>query len=724
MDRKTIAGLAFFLLLLKHAATVSAGELENDRADLRATLIQTPIRLDGVLSEEVWKRAQVVDTFRQREPNEGEPASERTEVRILMDRKYLYVGVICYDSEPEKIIAKEMERDSDLERDDNFALVLDTFFDQRSGFLFATNPNGAKFDAQLGFGRERMDPNWDGIWDVRAAITEEGWSAEFLIPFRTLRFKEENVQRWGINFRRMIARKNEEDLWKAWRRNDGLLQLTQAGVLELSSSVERGHHIELMPYMSGGFEKGYPGYGYETGRTGKTGLDVKYGLTPTLTLDLTLNTDFAQVEADQVRINLTRFNLFYPEKRDFFLESASNFQFGSEHRAMAFYSRRIGLTRTREPVPILAGVRLSGKAGRYDVGALTIQTGKHEEMESTNYTVLRFKRNVLRQSYVGMIYTQKTPAETTSVNRVAGVDFRFVTDRFLGNKNFVVAGYAMKSFTPGNAPQTHALNFFVDYPNDLIDMFLFFGEVGDRFNPEVGFVRRKGLRSYGGSFRFMPRPNIRQVRKFHFAFRVFSNYTFSGVLDSRMMMFRPFGIIFQSGDVVEVDIERNFDFFPQDFPLFGEVYVRAGKYEATSYQVKVETNQSRFFSIEAAYRWGGFYSGTHRKTELETALRFSKYLSVAGGMNYTDAQLPEGSFVAWEWFTRLQFAFTTRLSGFIFLQWNNEDDETILNFRLRWIPRLGSDFYLVYNEVEDTRLGRFQPKHRVVLAKFTYWWGI
>ena len=716
----------FFLLILCGILYFSAVPAAAASADgtVRAVFSPGKIRVDGWLKEPIWRRATVINQFTQREPEEGKPATEKTEVRVVVDRDNLYVGVICYDSDPGGLIAKEMERDSQLERDDNFALVLDTFFDQRTGFLFATNPNGAKFDAQLGFGRERMNRNWDGIWDVRARKLENGWSAEFVIPFKTLRFHEGSAQRWGINFRRIIARKNEEDLWRAWRRNDGLLQLTAEGVLVLPRPARRGRNLEFMPYVSGGLEKGYPGYPYQSRQTQKAGLDVKYGLSPTLTADFTFNTDFAQVESDQVRINLTRFNLYYPEKRDFFLESSANFSFGSEHRAMAFYSRRIGISPDRKQVPILAGARLSGKAGDYDVGLLSIQTGRFGSIPSTNYSVLRLKRNVLEQSYIGMIYTQKTPADTASVNRVIGADFRLSTDHFLGGKNLTFSGYFMKSFTPGAAPGTHAYSVFVDYPNDLIDTFVAFSEVGDRFNPEVGFVRRGGLRSYGMSFRFMPRPAIPGLRKLQFVARSFSNLTLDNVLDSRMTMLRPFGFILQSGDEFEFNLLKNYDYLRRPFPLFKDVVIEPGRYDALGYELKLKTNPSRLLSGEISCQWGGFFSGTQQKIEWTSSLRLSRYLTVSGGLNTTDARLPEGNFVANLWFSRLRFAVSTHLTGLLFLQWNNEDSETTLNFRIRWIPKLGSDFYFVYNEVQDTQFSRLQPKYRVVLTKFTYWWSI
>ncbi|RMF42811.1 MAG: hypothetical protein D6751_11530 [Deltaproteobacteria bacterium] len=335
MPKRGQCGFAHFLfvpillLALVCGQGALAGQTDHQAGVVQAIHIDTPIRIDGRLTESAWRKAMPVTHFRQREPREGEPATERTEVRILFDNQNLYLGVRCFDAQPQLIIAKEMETDGRLSLDDNFTVILDTYHDYRSGFYFQINPNAAKLDAQLGDGGDSFNRNWNGIWDVRARITPEGWEAEIILPFKTLRFSEKETQTWGINFRRFIRRKNEEDLWQAWHRNQGIRQLSAEGTLLLPWPVKRGKNLELKPYMTSGFQAGNPAYGYRNDQQWKTGLDAKYAITPTLTADLTLHTDFAQVEADRARINLTRFSLFFPEKRDFFLESESNFSFGA-----------------------------------------------------------------------------------------------------------------------------------------------------------------------------------------------------------------------------------------------------------------------------------------------------------------------------------------------------------------------------------------------------------
>jgi hypothetical protein len=683
-------------------------------------------KIDGFLNEAAWQSSWVIDEFIQREPKEGVIATERTEVRIVTDADNLYIGVTCFDVDPSSIIAKEMERDSDLDRDDNFSFILDTFHDKRSGFYFAINPNGAQFDAQLGTrGRRGMNRDWDGVWDVRSRILEQGWSAEIVIPFKTLRFHEQENQTWGINFRRKIARKNEESLWRGWRRNEGLLQLTAAGELQLSGRIEQGRNLVVIPYFSSGYEKGFRPYDdFETGGTSKTGFDLKYALTPTLTADVTFNTDFAQVEADQEQVNLTRYSLFFPEKRDFFLENQSNFEMGSRFRALAFYSRRIGLGEERESVPILAGGRVTGKTGKMDIGLLSIQTRETGDTPATHFSVARFKRNIFEQSHFGMIYTRKSPGEESSNNQLVGADLSLRTSKFRGNRNLSLSTYFMQSFSPSTNSQNHAFNFSLSYPNDLIHANLAYAEVGENFNPELGYVRRTGARMWFGSFNVAPRPKILNLRKIELNSRVFYNSDFHGSLESAGTTFRPIGLVFQSGDEFEFNVSTNHDFLTEAFDIFDDIEIKEGRYDVVKYELRFETNDSRLVSSGIRYKWGGFFSGNQRAMNLGTRLRLSKRLSVAGEYKYTDTDLLEGSFVTHEVASRVNLAFNTRLTARLFLQWNNEDEEIGLNFRLRWIPRLGSDFFIVYNEIEDTALSGLRTKHRVLLTKLTYWWNL
>lgn len=568
-----------------------------------------------------------------------------------------------------------------------------------------------------------MNPNWDAIWDAQARVTDRGWEAEIIIPFKSLRFQQADPHEWGFNVRRYIARKNEQDLWQAWLRNQGVRQLSEAGTLILRGELKQGKHLDLMPYVTTGIQRAQDEQ-VEMDTQFKPGLDVKYGLSSNLTLDLTLNTDFAQVEADRARINLTRFNLFYPEKRDFFLENSSNFNFGSYHRVMAFYSRRIGLSPDREQIPIIAGGRISGKIGGTNVGFLNVQTRADKGIPSTNFTVLRLKQDIFRKSYVGMIFTNKSPADTGTVNQVAGADIELSTSRFMGNRNLIFHSYYMKSIAPFQEPNNHAFRVFVDYPNDLFDNFMSYMEVGEHFNPEMGFVWRRNIRTYYGHVRFMPRPNFLNIRKFIFQLRGYYTTDFNNVLQTRDWEFRPFAFVLHTGDELEFNIQHNYDRLECDFPIFEDYVIPAGIYQGLRYELQVYTARRR--PVSGGFEWneGEFYTGHRRRLEFTGRLRLNKYVSITGDYLRTEVHLSDGDFTTHETSARINVNFTPRLTSRLFIQWNNEDDEINFNFRLRWIPRLGSDVYLVYNEIQETDIPGFRSKNRVLMAKVVYWLGM
>ncbi len=710
-----------FSLLLLWISLIAGAE---PPATVIATFLDGNIQFDGYLRESEWQQAAPINDFRQREPREGEPASEPTLVRVLFTPDYLIIGIQLRDSAPNAIIAKEMELDGRLSWDDNFTVVLDTYHDQRTAFLFRINPNGAKLDAQLADDGESFNKNWNGIWDAKAHITPEGWEAEIIIPFKTLRFNGSDRIVWGVNFRRYIARKNEEVLWQSWRRNLGIRKISAAGTLVIPRRVKRGKHLELKPYITGGIQQSRIEGGYSLDTQSKIGLDLKYGLSPTLTADLTFNTDFAQVEADRARINLTRFNLFYPEKRDFFLESSSNFIFGSMYRSLAFYSRRIGLGPRGEPIPIIVGARLSGKINHTNLGFLNVQTDRRGNTPPTNFTVLRLKQDVFKQSYLGMIFTNKMPADRGNANRVVGMDFTYSTSSFLGNRNLIFHSEYMESFSPDREPQNANWRIYLDYPNDLFDNFVQYAETGKNFNPEMGFVRRKDIRGTYGHIRFAPRPPISNLRKLVFMIRASYSTDFNNVLQSRNLSLRPLGFVLQSGDVMRLDLKSDYERLDYDFNIINNIVIPRGIYRMKRWELQFNSNSSRPVSGTLTVGGGEFYSGTSSQLKLQGRLRFNKYLALSGDFQRTSARLSEGSFTAYETSARLNINFTTHLTSRIFLQWNNEDNEVNLNFRLRWIPKLGSDVYLVYNELQDTQIPGFQSKDRVVMLKVAYWWGI
>jgi hypothetical protein len=438
----------FFILLIYIFSPMVICE-----SQIRPVLTQSPIKLDGLLVEPAWENAEPINDFTQRELSEGASPTEKTEVRILYDNNNLYIGVICYDSEPEKIIHKELKLDGNLKSDDMFAFVIDTYNDKRMGQYFEVNPNGARFDASFNNGVQiwSLNEEWDGIWDVYGRITEYGWSVEIVIPFKTLRYPSTETQVWGINFMRIIQRKHEEVLWRGWKRNDGIFQLSKAGTLHIAEPLKKGLQLDVKPYILTGVERELDS---DSDEVFNYGLDVTYGLDSNTTLTLTTKTDFAQIESDKEIINLTRFNLRYPEKRDFFLEGAETFSF-TQGSSNLFYSRRIGISPEREEVPILGGIKLTQKTGSFRIGIMSMQTDEKNGYPQTNYSAIRVKKDIFEQSYVGFIATNLLDGKRHD-NQLYGVDFKYRTDKFLTDKNFEVDASVAGTVTDGKTGKSMA----------------------------------------------------------------------------------------------------------------------------------------------------------------------------------------------------------------------------------------------------------------------------
>ncbi|MCP5105471.1 MAG: carbohydrate binding family 9 domain-containing protein, partial [bacterium] len=497
MKAITFILLCLFLMGVQYA--------QKSRPDtIRALAIDNPVKLDGRLDDPQWARAKPIVNFTQRELNEGSPATEETRVAILYTKKHLFVGVWCFDAAPSKIIAQELKRDFDFGKEDNFEMIIDTYRDRRNGYLFVTNPNGAMADAQIGDNGRSVNEEWDGIWDVKAKITDRGWFAEIKIPFSTLKFSSAAVQTWGINFERNIRRKNEQLLWQGWSRISELEQVARAGTLTGLKDIPSVKLLEFRPYAIAGGQKDRD----EKGTIVKDlGLDLSYLITPALKLNVTANPDFATAESDRVQVNLTRFSIFYPEKREFFIDGANFFNFNMGGIIRPFYSRRIGLSDSGEEVPILGGVRLMGKHGKSTIGGLVMQEAKTGDLPTTNYSVVRWRQDVLEQSSVGFIATGKI--HPGHFNTLFGADFLYSTSTLFKNKNLSVGGAFVHSHTSDSAEKNgNAQRLFLSYPNDYIEADASWERSSKGFNPEVGYLRRSDFQKYYTEIQFNPRPKF------------------------------------------------------------------------------------------------------------------------------------------------------------------------------------------------------------------------
>ncbi|MDX2129303.1 MAG: DUF5916 domain-containing protein [Chloroherpetonaceae bacterium] len=659
---------------------------------------QEKISLDGKLDEVLWQKAIRITNFTQRNLVEGEPATERTEVAVLYDEENLYFGIWSYDSYPEKIVAFEQRRDFSWWREDNFNIILDTYHDKRNGYLFVTNPNGARADALIIDNGVGFNVDWNGVWDAASTRTEFGWFAEIKIPFTTLKFSEQEEQIWGINFERNIRHKREQVQWQGWARDASIEQLNRAGTLVNLRGLKSTNLLELKPYLLSGVQQ-------ESNKSidwqRNIGADLNYLFTPTLKLNLTANTDFAQVEADQAQINFTRFPLFFPEKREFFLEGRDYFDFGTD--ALGFYSRRIGLSDNGLPIPILAGARLLGKAGSTTLGVISMQTAAQDTQRSVNYGAYSFRQDIFDQSRVGVIATSKI--ESNRQNYVYGLNTRLATDQFLGNKNLVFESAFAQSYTSDSTNKIgNTFNFGIRYPNDLISMRADFSKLDSRFNPEVGFVGRNNYKSALFACDINPRPNIDGIQQIFFT-PLFANFFWNdltGARESAVLAGSPFGIQLNSGDSFWVWIEHQTDIPPEDFPLGRNILIQAGEYNFTRYELNAETFDGRWVSGYGGVSWGDYYGGTRLNFNVGTSFRLSRFITFDFEYQHNELRFESGKIFTNQIISRTEFSMSPKFFGGLFAQWNDNDNQALLNFRLTWIPTIGTDFFFVFTQSFNT----------------------
>lgn len=711
-------------------------------ARVTAVEAEAPLRVDGVLDEAAWVESFSASDFRQREPAEGEPATERTEVRVLVDERTLYIGVMAYDSDPSGIIARILQRDQLMQSgfggggpefagDDAIAILFDPFHTHRNGVVFATNPNGAIFDALLTDEGREFNVDWQTVWEVAAAVTDDGWSAEFAIPFRSLRYptNAENAP-WGFNVYRVIRRKNEEVLWSSWLRGEeGFQRVSRAGHLEGLDNLPRSNlNLEIKPFLLGGGTQQEAGPA-DTDIDGRydLGVDLKYEVRPGLTFDGTVNTDFAQVEVDNQQVNLTRFSLFFPEKRDFFLENAGVFEFGTRGGFepppfLMFFSRRIGIS-SEGVIPILAGGRLTGRIGGQTVGVLNVVTDRQEFVTSTdstptisvidreNFAVGRFKRDIGSNNYVGAMITDRRSSHRS--NTVGGVDFSAWPTSKLN-----VQGY-LAGTTSSDGPSGTSYRLGAQYQSD------FFNADGQHIyvDPDVetamGFVLRKDLRRSELNLRIVPRPNVLGLRRVS----VFTRGNYQTRTDGILQDWRlSTGIspTWNTGDDFVLFLARGFTRLDEGFDLSDEVFIPAGDYDVWEIGgfANSSTNRPVFVSIRGGYEQ--FYEGRRLELSGDITLAANANLSLTGGLSHNHVDTPFGVLDADIGSLRVSVAASTKLFANALVQYNSLDNVLSANIRLNYIYRPGSDFFLVFTEERGSVSSLSSFRNRGLVAKLTY----
>ncbi len=731
-------------LLLASGVTAAAQTSQNGGIDygtarrdrrLQATPSQGAIALDGRLDEPSWAAAPVAKNFVQNDPREGEPATYDTEVKLLYDDRALYIGVFARDPEPGQIMVNELRKDFNTGSADGFQVVIDTFHDERNGYQFAINPRGAKWDSQMSNEGRDQNSNWDGIWDVGTRIGEDGWYAEIEIPFKTLKFGPEAMQTWGINFQRRLRRRNENSYWSPLRRIHQLSRVSMAGTVDGLQGLKPGANIRVKPYALANFNKLA---GVEVDRDYDGGVDVKYGVTSGLTWDFTVNTDFSQVEADEQQVNLTRFSLFFPEKRDFFLENSGVFQFGAGNTGggggggggggrqnasqdmIFFFSRQIGLSPAGDAIPLLAGSRITGRVGGWSVGALNIQQRDKDLSPSTNFTALRLRRDILANSDIGVMMLNKDP-KGADHNRAFGADanFRFFRDLTL---NFAAA----KSDTPvaripGTGDDWYSKSSF-GYRGALLETRGMFQTIGSRFNDEMGFVPRTGVDNAEGYLGLHLRPKRfqRWMRETfpHVQIENFTKRNGAG-LESRYMDWH-WPVTFQNSSFIEVGTNPNVEVIDDRFAINSRrgIFVEPGRYEFKEHFILANSNSAAPFAVNLRYGTGDFYEGYRRNYTIGGTFRMNEHLNLSLSDQINDIDLSAGSFVTHLVTARVNYYFSTKVFVNALVQYNTDTSQWSSNVRLDIIHRPLSDIYLVYNERHDSRSGALIS--RAVIAKMTY----
>ncbi len=712
------------LLLAAHFGLLGAASGQRATEGLPEALavrVAAAPTFDGLVNDPLWESIEPASDFVQQNPDEGKPATERTEVRVAFDDSNLYFGIICYDRQRENIVVTQNRRDGSLDDTDSIQLLIDTYNDGQSAFVFGTSPTGIEFDAQVtkagqtrgsgggparaggagGGGAQRagaaaFNLNWDAVWRVRSQVTERGWESEIVIPFRTLRYKPGPDQTWGLNISRNLRRRNELSFWSPVSRAFEFTQIEIAG--QLRGIEARPHrNLKLLPYVIGGVSQDFRLDEDRVNRKINGGLDIKYSLTPGLTLDGTVNTDFAQVEVDDVQINLTRFDLFFPEKRPFFLENSGFFEFGSPREVEIFFSRRIGLDEHRREVPIDAGARMSGKVGKYQVGVLNMQT-RHVEgrTPANNYAVGRVSRELPNRSSIGLIgVSRQTAGESEGAreyNRTFGADANIGIGKF-GNW----FSYAAATQTPGLDGDAHAYSSRFDYDDATHRVSVSYLEVGENFNPEVGFVRRVKFRKPSASYRYTYYPQngawrtIEPHAFFQNWYTLGSNEKESGFehyhLDSRL----------QNGGRLGLAYNRNFERLRVPFGVFPGVRIPVGAYQFGESIANFQSDPSATLFGGGTFALGDFYSGSIKAFSFTGGVRKGQNLTWTLTWARNNIDLPTGEFHTDLASLRFNWSITPKSYFQTLSQYSNRTNQISHNIRLGLLSTSSTGLFVVYN---------------------------
>jgi hypothetical protein len=697
-------------------------EIIYSQSAVQAVRTDEPPVINGILSEELWQNAVPVTELFQREPNPGDPVSQTTEFYVLYDDDYLYIGVRNYDTG--RIVAREMARSASLRNEDRVQIFLDTNSDGRTAYLFELGARGSKGDAIISANGQEINRDWQGLWDGKTSIHSYGWEAEFAIPFKTITF-DENQTTWGIKFYRQIERNLEEAVWPLTDINARDEQVSDAGILVGLEGMNQGIGLDLTPWVLGGHNN------REDGQTfmGDIGLDAFYQITPSLRGVVSINTDFAETEADTRQVNLTRFSLRFPEKREFFLDGANYFNFGISGegqnpystRLIPFFSRRIGLDQSGSMLPVYAGAKFTGKVDNWNIGLLNVLQKK--QFDNSNFTALRVSRNIGSQSSAGILATLGNATGPGS-NALYGVDGRIATSTLGGNKNIALTGYVLQSqndLPDGNRTTDYAMGADLNYPNDF-----FFGRTGfmhidEDFEAGIGFVPRTGIRNYYLTAGIGPRPGKWGILQMNTEIQLDYFSDLNGTLLTREIELKPLEFRFSSGEELSSEVMFIYENLAEDFHLLGEILIPAGDYTFKNYSVEFETARQRNLWGAIGYEWGEFFNGKIQTYEISAGWQafVNLFLGAEIERNFLNFQENKLDFGIYR--MTVNVLFNPQINMTTFMQYDDISENLGWQTRFQWIIQPGQEFLVAWNStITNDPLDRFALSESALRFKLKY----